>query len=113
MYDLIIRSTLMGTVLYAVLIAQASAQTPITDTADVTALVNEPHFCEMFVAAPGREDGVSQAYMLGSEKALDSVLRANKTLSIPQAFAFIQTKCEAKLDRLGSLDKTSLPVVSQ
>lgn len=97
MRDMLTRSTLIGTIFFAALVAQASAQTPIADTADVTALVSEPHFCEMFVAAPGREDGVSRAYTLGSDKALESLLRANKALSIPQAFAFIQSKCEAKL----------------
>jgi hypothetical protein len=110
MQNLLVRVSLVGVFFHAVLLGPVAAQVSIQDTAEVTAFVNEPHFCEMFVAATGREDGVSQDYTKGSETALKSLLRSNVTLSIPQAFAFIQSKCVAKLDPAKSANvKTHTP----
>lgn len=113
MHSIFIRSKLMGTFFCAALVAQVSAQTPVKNTADVTAFVNEPYFCEMFVAVPRRDDGVSHAYTLGSEKALESLLRANMTWSIPQAFAFIQTECNAKFENPIAVKKAETPATSK
>lgn len=98
MQNLFVRVSLVGVLFHAVLVGPVAAQAPIQSTAEVTAFVNEPHFCDMFMAATGREDGVSLDYTMGSEAALKSLLNSNAALSIPQAFAFIQTKCFAKLD---------------
>lgn len=97
MSKLTIRSLLWASFSFTVLATQAVAQTGVENTPAARAFVNEPDFCPMFVGAPNREDGVSRAYVLSSDKALDSLLRANASLSIPEAFAFIQRQCEAKL----------------
>lgn len=97
MSKLTIRSLLWASFSFTVLAAQAVAQASVENTLAVGTFVNEPDFCLMFVGAPNREDGVSRAYVLSSDKALDSLLRANASLSIPEAFAFIQQQCEAKL----------------
>ena len=97
MSRLTIRCCVWASFSFAVLAAQAVAQTSVNNTPAVGSFVNEPDFCLMFVGAPNREDGVSQAYVLSSDKALDSLLRANASLSIPKAFAFLQQQCEAKL----------------
>ena len=97
MSRLTIRFFVWASFSFTVLAAQAVAQTSVENTPAVETFVNEPDFCILFVGAPNREDGVSRAYVLSSDKALDSLLRANASLSIPEAFAFIQHQCETKL----------------
>ena len=97
MSKLTIRSLLWASFSFTTLAAQVVAQTTIENTPAVTAFVHEPDFCLMFVGAPNREDGVSRAYVLSSDRALDTLLQANVSLSIPEAFAFIQQQCEANL----------------
>lgn len=96
MQNLLVRAALVGVLCHAVLAGPAAAQAPVQTTAEVAAFVGNAHFCDMFMASTGREDGVSQDYTQGSEAALKSLLRSNPALSIPQAFAFIQTQCGAR-----------------
>ena len=76
----------------------AFAQTSIANTAALKAFVADPYFCQMFVGAKKREDGVSNDYSLGADKALESLLQENADLSILDAFAFIQRQCNVKLN---------------
>lgn len=91
------RFLLMSVVSCLSFVSQAFAQTPIENTAALRAFVEDPYFCQMFVGAPNREDGVSKAYVLGADKALESILQANAALNILDALAFIQRQCDTKL----------------
>lgn len=95
---LTLRFLLMSVVSCLLFTPHAFAQTSIENTAALKAFVADPYFCQMFVGAKNREDGVSKDYSLGADKALESLLQANADLSILDAFAFIQTQCNVKLN---------------
>ena len=99
---LTLRFFLMSVVSCLLFTPHAFAQTSIENTAALKAFVADPYFCQMFVGAKNREDGVSNDYSLGADNALESLLQANADLSILDAFAFIQRQCNVKpnvLDR--------------
>ena len=68
---LTLRFFLMSVVSCLLFTPHAFAQTSIENTAALRAFVADPYFCQMFIGAKNREDGVSNDYSLGADKALE------------------------------------------